>query len=77
MSTCICRSDILCTRLEGQDARKLDQMFNRKNCLIEVNPGRVLLPPEYEELAEKIRDMKVRADDVWLTSYPRTGKLSL
>ena len=69
-----CRHDILCSRLEGEDARKLDRMFNRNNCLIEVNPGKILLPPEYEELADRIRGMKVHPDDVWLASYPRTGE---
>ncbi|KDR09671.1 hypothetical protein L798_00767, partial [Zootermopsis nevadensis] len=60
-------------RLEGDDARKLDRMFNRQMCLIEVNPGRLLLPPKYEELGDRIRAMEVRTSDVWVISYPRTG----
>jgi hypothetical protein len=48
-------------------------MFNRQMCLIEVNPGRLLLPSKYEELGDRIRAMEVRPSDVWVISYPRTG----
>jgi hypothetical protein len=48
-------------------------MFNRQNCLIEVNPGRMLLPEKYKELGDRIRAMEVRPSDVWVVSYPRTG----
>lgn len=67
------RSELSYARLEGDDARKLDRMFNRQMCLIEVNPGRLLLPPKYEELGDRIRAMEVRTSDVWVISYPRTG----
>ncbi|PSN58317.1 hypothetical protein C0J52_00106 [Blattella germanica] len=67
------RGKLWYSRLEGEDARKLDQMFKRENCLIEVNPGKVLLPPIYEEFGDTIRNMDVRSDDIWLVSYPRTG----
>lgn len=60
-------------RLEGEEAAKLDELFGVKDCLIEVNPGRVLLPPEYQNIGERIVDLKVRPDDIWLVSYPRTG----
>lgn len=61
-------------RLEGAEAAKLDELFGVKDCLIEVNPGRVLLPPEFKEFGERIVDLNVRPDDIWLVSYPRTGK---
>jgi (2Fe-2S) ferredoxin len=69
----VCRSGIWYTRLEGQDARKLKKMFNMENCFVEVNPGHMLLPSKYEELADRIRTMEVRPSDVWVVSYPRTG----
>jgi hypothetical protein len=70
---CVGRGEIWYRTLEGKDARKLDQMFNRHQCLIEVNPGRVLVPQKYKELGLCIRAMEVRPSDVWIISYPRTG----
>ncbi|KAL0276598.1 UNVERIFIED_CONTAM: hypothetical protein PYX00_004141 [Menopon gallinae] len=60
-------------RIEGEDADKLDELFGVKDCLIEVNPGHVLLPPDFQEIGQRIVDLEVREDDVWLVSYPRTG----
>ncbi len=62
--------------VEDEYKRKLDKLFGVNNCLIEVNPGKVLLPPKYEELGEQILNLEVRPDDVWLASYPRTGNHS-
>jgi hypothetical protein len=70
---CACRDEISYRPVEGEDARKLDQMFNRRKCLMEVNPGRVLIPQKYEEMGQSIRAMEVRPSDVWIISYPRTG----
>ncbi|EEB17322.1 conserved hypothetical protein [Pediculus humanus corporis] len=60
-------------KIEGEDGEKLDELFGIKDCLVEVNPGRVILPPDYKDIGERIMDLKVRKDDVWLISYPRTG----
>lgn len=64
-------------KLQEPYGEKLDQLFQRKNCLIEVNPGRVLLPEKFKDIAEQIRDFKIRKSDVWLISYPRTGEIYL
>lgn len=60
--------------LEEQYAKRLDDMFGVQHCLIEVNPGKCILPPKYKDMGQRIRNMEVRPDDVWLVSYPRTGK---
>lgn len=60
--------------LEDVFAKRLDDLFGLKDCLIEVNPGKCILPPKYKDLGERILNMEVRPDDVWLVSYPRTGK---
>ncbi|KAF4518308.1 hypothetical protein B566_EDAN005877 [Ephemera danica] len=55
-------------------ADRLESLFGMKDGgLIEVNPGRVLMPPRFKEVAQRIVDLEVRPDDVWLISYPRTG----
>ncbi|XP_050437128.1 luciferin sulfotransferase [Adelges cooleyi] len=59
--------------IEEKIAKRLDDLFGVKDCLIEVNPGQVILPPKYKDLGERIMNMEVRTDDVWLVSYPRTG----
>lgn len=61
------------THLEGPIAKKLDTLFGVKDCLIEVHPGKVLIPPKYKDLGERIRNMTVRPDDTFLVSLPRTG----
>ncbi|KAK9496436.1 hypothetical protein O3M35_013276 [Rhynocoris fuscipes] len=53
--------------------QKLDTLFQKDNAFIEVNPGNVLLPPKYKEIGDRIYNMEVRPDDVWVVSYPRTG----
>uniref|UniRef100_A0A1B6MJW5 Sulfotransferase domain-containing protein n=1 Tax=Graphocephala atropunctata TaxID=36148 RepID=A0A1B6MJW5_9HEMI len=59
--------------LEEKLASRMDAMFSVKNALIEVNPGKVLVPPRYRALGQRILDLEVRPDDVWAVAYPRTG----
>ncbi|CAB3381573.1 Hypothetical predicted protein [Cloeon dipterum] len=60
--------------IEGDMAKKLEDLFGlASGGLIEVNPGKVLIPPKFKSYAQRIIDMEVRPDDVWLVSYPRTG----
>lgn len=68
------RTKLEYVKLVGDDAEKLFTLFGVEGCLVEVNPGRVLLPPKYEEIGERILDLPVLPDDVWLVSYPRTGQ---
>lgn len=60
-------------KINGELGKRLDEYFGLKDCLIEIEPGRILLPPKYRDLGEDILNMDVRPDDVWLVSYPRTG----
>uniref|UniRef100_A0A1B6DEM3 Sulfotransferase domain-containing protein n=1 Tax=Clastoptera arizonana TaxID=38151 RepID=A0A1B6DEM3_9HEMI len=59
--------------VEEKYRNKLDSMFGKKDCLVEVHPGKVLLPPYIKDVGERIQNLKVYKDDVWLSSYPRTG----
>ena len=38
-----------------------------------AEPGGFVFPARFPALAEKIFDMEVRPDDVWIVSYPRCG----
>lgn len=37
----------------------------------------VSLPSSYPQFADAIENLKVRDDDVWVCSFPKTGKLFL
>lgn len=65
---------VSCTPLTGPVGEQLDQFFQRKNGFVNVNPGKVIMPRKYMEICDEIIDSHVRDDDVWLISYPRTGK---
>jgi hypothetical protein len=62
------------TTVEDLLGQKLDKMFGVKYSFLRVKPGNCLLPPQYVFIGQKIRDLEVRDSDVWLVSYPRTGK---
>lgn len=38
------------------------------------NKSGCMLPPFFKNIALRLPDLPVRPDDVWLISYPRTGK---
>lgn len=66
-------NQVTCSPLGGTVGDKLDSFFQRKNCFIEVNPGHVIMPKKYQDIADEIINCQVRSDDVWMISYPRTG----
>lgn len=65
---------LICKPLTGTIHEKIDKYFGYKNSLIEVYPNKVYLPEQFEEIGQSILDAPVRKDDIWLLSYPRTGK---
>ncbi|KAF4533132.1 hypothetical protein B566_EDAN007943 [Ephemera danica] len=67
-------TEVTYKQLEGDVALKLENLFGLKGGgLIEVNPGHVLVPHAYKDIAQRVIDLEIRPDDVWLISYPRTG----
>lgn len=63
------------TTIEGDVGRRLDKMFGVKPSFLRVEPGHCLLPPQFVFHGVNIRDMEIYDDDVWMISYPRTGKI--
>jgi hypothetical protein len=56
------------------ESKKIDRFFGRNdNAFVEVIPGNVILPKEFQDIGQSIVDFEVREDDVWLISFPRTG----
>ncbi|XP_048001533.1 luciferin sulfotransferase [Leguminivora glycinivorella] len=61
------------SKLDNETGELLDRMFEKKDCMVEINPGRVILPADYMTIGQDILDMEVLENDVWMCSYPRTG----
>ncbi|XP_063369015.1 luciferin sulfotransferase [Cydia amplana] len=61
------------SKLDKETGELLDRMFEKKDCMVEINPGRVILPADYMTIGQDILDMEVLENDVWMCSYPRTG----
>ncbi|XP_063979031.1 luciferin sulfotransferase [Diachasmimorpha longicaudata] len=59
--------------VDGTLGARLDKMYGVKSSFLRVEPSHCLLPPHFVFLGQKIRDMEVYEDDVWMVSYPRTG----
>ncbi|KAH0949217.1 hypothetical protein HN011_007527 [Eciton burchellii] len=59
--------------MENEKGRKLDEMFGVRPSFLRVQPSNCLLPPKFVFYAQKIRDLIVYEDDVWMISHPRTG----
>lgn len=61
--------------VNGPNGDHLNTLFTKKMGFIEVNPGKCILPTKYSDIGERILNFKVKEDDIWLVSFPRTGKL--
>ncbi|KAI8427455.1 hypothetical protein MSG28_001991 [Choristoneura fumiferana] len=70
------KPDLTFSKLDEETGGQLDKMFNKKDCMVEINPGRVVLPADYMTIGEDILNMEVLDTDVWMCSYPRTVELS-
>lgn len=66
-------TEIHCRPLRGSIGARLDKFFQHENGFVEVSPGSVIMPRKYADICNEILDSKVRKDDVWMISYPRTG----
>lgn len=52
--------------------KSLDKAFHIPNNFIDAGNGCVM-PQKYRGISEQVRDFEIRADDVFMCSYPRTG----
>ncbi|XP_041985138.1 luciferin sulfotransferase [Aricia agestis] len=67
------KPNITFSKITDEAGELLDKMFGKKDCMVEINPGRVILPADFISIGNAILDAEVYDDDVWMCSYPRTG----
>lgn len=41
---------------------------------VQVGEKKVILPKLYEKIADKIENLEIRDSDVWIVTYPKSGK---
>ena len=46
---------------------------SRFSDLVMSEPGRIVLPRSFLPVAEQIYNMEVRPDDIWITTFPKSG----
>ncbi|XP_071625542.1 luciferin sulfotransferase-like [Temnothorax longispinosus] len=67
------KGSIVFSTMDDETGEKLDEVFGVKPSFVKVQPSHCLLPPKIIFYAQKIRDMPVYEDDIWMISFPRTG----
>lgn len=50
----------------------LDRAFHIKNNFFDADNG-CILPQKYREISDKVKNLAIRDNDVFLCSFPRTG----
>lgn len=60
--------------VDGVIGEKLDKYFKQKNSFVEVIPGNCIMPKKFIEICDEVLSSNVRETDMWLLSYPRSGK---
>ena len=51
-----------------------DHFTGHNEGVVRATPGGFVLSPQYAAKAEAIYNLPLRADDVWLVSFPKTGE---
>lgn len=63
--------------LEDEVSKKVQKACQRAMPAGEeiVSPPGVVLPGNYKNYAQRILDLEVREDDIWVISFPKCGKI--
>jgi estrone sulfotransferase len=57
---------------KSQSTEILDRAFHIKDNFFDAG-NECILPKKYKEISEQVKNLKIRDDDVFLCSFPRTG----
>ncbi|XP_071557247.1 luciferin sulfotransferase-like [Temnothorax nylanderi] len=67
------KGSIVFSTIDDETGEKSDEIFGVKPSLVKVQPSGCLFPAKMIFYAQRIRDMPVYEDDIWMISFPRTG----
>ena len=63
------------TQLDSDNNDALLKDFKgEKDGWFQVGPKKYLMPSKYVEAAEHINNFESRTDDVWIVTFPRSGR---
>lgn len=70
-------ADITYTSVDNEVSDILNTCFvtSFRNGYVKAND--VVLPVYFKKFGQRIQDMQVRDDDIWVCSYPKTGKVRI
>lgn len=60
---------------KGESAELLNKYFLNKFRFGYVKCKDVVLPEYFTNFGDRIREMEIRADDIWVCSFPKTGRV--
>lgn len=69
-------SNVTFCPLESDHVEAVLKVFSSGSCelnLVQVGPRLNYLPTTIQDSADKIRNLELRADDVWIITYPKCG----
>lgn len=52
-------------------------ILGEKTGFVQVGPKKYFFPSSYKEQANNYYNFQVRSDDIWVVSFPRSGKIFL
>lgn len=70
-------ADITYTDLDDEVSNILSKYFVTSFRDGYVKANGVVLPTHFKKFGQRIQDMEIRDDDLWVCSYPKTGSLEL
>ena len=63
--------------LTAEEKAQRKELYTAPNTLmvdmVRTNPGRILLPASFKNLAERIYNFEVRPTDIFMVTYPKAG----
>lgn len=60
---------------ETQTAQFKEHFPMFEDGLAKIGPGNFVFHPKFASYIDKVQNMQLRSDDVWIRTFPRSGKV--